>query len=172
MCSRPATEKSARAAKDWGMTVSVDKTKGMAVGHNMADEDTTPLQLENGSVEMLDTLQYLRSCINAGGDMRNEISSRIAKISRAFGSLRKTVLQDKNLSMPTKRAVYCTAVLSVLFYGAETWMLKAEHTRRLKSFHNRCIRIILGVTRYEQWKKRLSSRRLYSSRIWPPRTCR
>ena len=155
-----ATEEFARTAKDWGMTVSVDKTKGMAVGRNVAEEDTTPPQLENGLVEMVDSFQYLGSCIDAGGDMKKEISSRIAKASRAFGSLRKPIFQDKNLSIPTKRAVYCAVVLSVLFYGAETWTLKAEHTRRLRSFHNRCIRIILGVTRYEQWKKRLSSRRL------------
>ena len=90
-----ATEKIAHAAKDWGMTVSVDKTKGMAVGRNIADEDTTPLQLENGSVEMVDTFQYLGSCIDAGGDMRNEISSCIAKASRAFGSLRKPVFPKK-----------------------------------------------------------------------------
>lgn len=155
-----ATAEIARTATDWGMTVSVDKTKGMAVGRNVVDEDVAPLQLENGSVEMVDTFQYLGSCIDASGDMKKEISSRIAKASRAFGCLRKPIFLDKSLSIPTKRAVYCAVVLSVLFYGAETWTLKAEHTRRLRSFHNRCIRIILGVTRYEQWKQRLSSRRL------------
>ena len=149
-----------RTARDWGMTVSVEKTKGMAVGCNVTDADVTPLQIENGSVEMVDTFQYLGSCIDASGDMKNEISNRIAKASRAFGSLRKPIFQDKNLSIQTKRAVYCAVVLSVLFYGAETWTLKAEHTRRLRSFHNRCIRTILGVTRYEQWKQRLSSTRL------------
>ena len=101
----------------------------MAVGHNIADEDVTPLQLENGSVEMVDTFQYLGSCIDENGDMKNEISSRIAKASRTFCSLRKSIFQDKNLSIPTKHAVYCTVILSVLFYGAETWTLKAEHTR-------------------------------------------
>ena len=155
-----ATTEIVRTDKDWGMTVSVDKTKGMAVGRNVADEDVTPLQLEKGSVEMVQTFQYLGSCIDASGDMKYEITSRIVKAARAFGLLKKPIFLDKNLLIPTKRAVYCAVVLSVLFYRAETWTLKAEHTRRLRSFHNRCIRIILGVTRYEQWKQRLSSERL------------
>ena len=33
-------------------------------------------------------------------------------------------------------------------------MMKAVYTRRLKSFHNRCI---LGVMKYQQWNKRLAS---------------
>ena len=57
----------------------------MAVGHKVTDEDATPLQLENGSVEM-DTFQYLGSCIDANGDMKNEISRHIAKATRPFGS--------------------------------------------------------------------------------------
>ena len=35
--------------------------------------------------------------------------------------------------------------------------------RCLSSFHNRCIRIILGVTRYQQWKERITSQRLAST---------
>ena len=38
--------------------------------------------------------------------------------------------------------------------------MKAVHTRRLNSFHNRCIQTILGVTRYQQWNERLTSQSL------------
>ena len=48
----------------------------------------------------------------------------------------------------------------MLLYGAETWTLKAKDARRLEAFHNRCIQSIRGVSRYEQWKKKLSSRHL------------
>ena len=34
------------------------------------------------------------------------------------------------------------------------------YTRHLNSFHNRCIRKILGVMRYQQWNERLTSQRL------------
>ena len=39
-------------------------------------------------------------------------------------------------------------------------MLKAKHAKRLDSFHNQCIRSTLGVTKYQQWKEKLSSRHL------------
>ena len=56
--------------------------------------------------------------------------------------------------------MYRAVVLAVLLYGAETWTMKAVHTRHLNYFHNRCIRTILGVTRYQQWNERLTSQRL------------
>ena len=54
-------------------------------------------------------------------------------------------------------------VVSVLLYGAETWTLKAQHVRRLNSFHSRCVRTILGVPRYQQWKERITSKHLASA---------
>ena len=53
--------------------------------------------------------------------------------------------------------MYQTTVLAVLLCGAETWTLKAPHVRHLTVFHNHCIRIILGVSRYEQWQQHLTS---------------
>ena len=42
-------------------------------------------------------------------------------------------------------------------YGAETREIKAK---QLDDFHNRCVRSILGVSRYQQWKERLTIKRL------------
>ena len=69
-------------------------------------------------------------------------------------------IKNKDLSLTKKRAVYRAVVLAVLLYGAETWMIKSVHIRRLNSFHNRCIQTILGVTRYQQLNERLTSQRL------------
>ena len=80
--------------------------------------------------------------------------------SRAFGCLKRPIFQNANPSLATKRAVYRAAVLSVLLYGAEAWTTKAEHVKRLNVFHNRCVRSILGVTKYQQWKEHISTRQL------------
>ena len=61
------------------------------------------------------------------------------------------------LPVGTRRAVYEATVLAVLLYGAETWTLMAPYVRRLTVFHNHCVRTILGITRYEQWQKHLTS---------------
>ena len=86
-----------------------------------------------------------------------DVKCRIAKDSRAFGCLRDPIFNNPILSIPTERAVYKAIVLAVLSYGAETWALKAEHVRRLATFHNHCVRTILGVTRYQQWEQSLTS---------------
>ena len=56
--------------------------------------------------------------------------------------------------------VYRAVVLSILLYGAETWAIKANILRRLDVFHNRCVGSILGVSRYQQWKERLTTKQL------------
>ena len=48
----------------------------------------------------------------------------------------------------------------MMMYGEETWTLKAERVRHLTTLHNRCVRTILGVTRYQQWEQRLTSKAL------------
>ncbi len=86
-----------------------------------------------------------------------DVKNRITKACRVFGCLRTAVFNNPTLSIPTKRAVYRATVLAVLLYGADTWTLKARHMR---CFHNRCVRTILGVTRYQQWTERLTSKTL------------
>ena len=92
-----------------------------------------------------------------------EIDCRIAKASRAFSCLRKSIFQDRNLSIAPKKQVNRAVVLSVLLYVAETWVLKAQHVKCLNSFHNCCIRTILSVTRYQQWRERRRSAHLAST---------
>ena len=152
-----------KVASEWGLTVSTEKTKGMVVGEGLDEHNTSSVQVEGGTVEVVSHFTYLGFNISKDGEVTVEIDCRIAKASRAFGCLRKPIFQDRNLSIATKRQVYQAVVLSVLLYGAETWLLKAQHVKRLKSFHNRCIRTILGVTRYQQWKERITSAHLAST---------
>ena len=56
--------------------------------------------------------------------------------------------------------MYEATVLSVLLYGAEMRSIKAESVRRLSGFHNRCIQTIMGATKQQQWRERISSRQL------------
>ena len=143
-----------------GLTVSTEKTKGMVVGEGLNESDVRPVQVEGGSVDVVQDFTYLGANISRDGEITNEVTRRIARAARAFGCLRVPVFKNKDLSLATKRAVYRAVVLAVLLYGAETWTMKAVHTRCLNSFHNHCIRTILGVTRYQQWNERLTSHSL------------
>ena len=45
--------------KDWRLTVSIVKTKGMVVGADVDESAVAPLRMENGSIEMVDTFPIL-----------------------------------------------------------------------------------------------------------------
>ena len=48
-----------KTAADWGLTVSLKKTKGMAAGRNVETISSAPIQLSNGVVEVVDEFTYL-----------------------------------------------------------------------------------------------------------------
>ena len=109
---------------------------------------------------MVDDFIYLGSSLSGDGEISTEVYRRIAKASQAFGHLRESIFQNNILSITTKRMVYRAAVLSILLYGVETWAIKANILRRLDVFHNHCVGSILGVSRYQQWKERLTTKQL------------
>ena len=152
-----------KAASEWGLTVSTEKTKGMVAGQILDERDVRPVQVEGSSVDVVNHFTYLGANISRDGEVTMEIDCRVAEAARAFGCLRRPIFQDINHSVATKRQVYRAVVVSVLLYGAETWTLKAQHLRRLNSFHNRYVRTILGVTRYQPWKERITSKHLSSA---------
>ena len=142
------------------------------MGEGLGDKDVASVRVEGGGqIEMVEHVSYLGSVMSRDGDATEDVkcmqfgmklwqSCRIAKATRAFGCLRVPIFNNPILSIPTKRAVYKAIVLAVLLYEAETWTLKVEHVRRLTTFHNHCMRTILGVTRCQQWEQRLTSRTL------------
>ena len=119
--TRPGAEKTAReyqqASRDFGLTVSIPKTKHMVTGRLVEGEDLAPIALEGGEVEAVDDFQYLGSLVGSSGRVDADVNRRVAQASKAFGALRKAVFLDKDLSMATKRRIYNACVLSILLYG-------------------------------------------------------
>ena len=143
-----------KVASEWGLTVSTEKTKGMFVGEGLNESDIRPVQVDGGSVDVVQDFTYLGVNISRDRKMTSEVTGRIARAARearavrALGCLRMPVFKNKDLLLATKRAVYGAVVLAALLYGAVTWTMKAVHTRRLNYFHNCSIPTILGVMRY------------------------
>ena len=107
-------------ASKWGLTVSIEKTKGMVIGSHLTPSDTLPVQLKEGAIEIVPDFTYLGSTITNNGEVKEEVKRRIGKAARAFGCLQRSIFQSPHLSVETKRKVYRAAVLSVLLHGAET----------------------------------------------------
>ena len=132
-------EKLVLEASRWGLTVSIPKTKGMAVGDSLTDDDVAPLSVDTDGIEMVEYFTYLGSVLSSNGAVMEDVKNRTAKASKVFGCLRDAVFSNPTLSLSIKRDVYEATVLAVLLYGVETWILKARHLSHLTSFHNRYV---------------------------------
>ena len=87
-----------KKASEWGLTVNMKKTKGMAIGDTLGDEDVAPVKVEDGELEMVKDFTYLGSILSRDGDDMEDVKCRTAKASRAFGCLRGPIFNNPILS--------------------------------------------------------------------------
>ena len=89
--------------------MNIKKTKGGAVGRSMGVMDSSPVQVEDGTIEMAGEFTYLGSSVASDGDLNREgfwVLCHIAKAARVVGCLKEPIFQSKHWSVETKRAVY------------------------------------------------------------------
>ena len=106
--SRKGVERSARVldqvAPKRGLTLSLQKTKLMVAG-TWSEEDLQPIVIRGDSIEVVSEFCYLGSIVEMHGEVPNDAEDKIARDSRPFGVLCRPVIQDKGLSMKTKKMV-------------------------------------------------------------------
>ena len=82
---------------DFGLAVSIPKTRRIVAGREAADSDATPIPVSGGEITSVNEFSYLGSVVAASGRMDADVEKRIAQASRAFGALRKAVFSNNNL---------------------------------------------------------------------------
>ena len=78
------TRKFVKKASEWGLTLNMKKTKGMAIGETLHYEDVAPVKVEGDEIEMVRDFTYLGSVLSRDGDDMEDVKCMIAKVSRAF----------------------------------------------------------------------------------------
>ena len=78
--------------KDFGLTLSIPKTKVMAVGREVTAEDRTSLSVGEEEIKSVNEFPHLGSQIESSGRVMLDVERRIVQASKAFGALRKWVL--------------------------------------------------------------------------------
>ena len=107
---------------EWGLTVSVQKTKLMVAGTLCESvSDFRPICIRGKAIETVSTFTYLGAIVEEKGGIKSVVEERIVRALRAFGALRRPDFGDKDLSLMKKRLVYRAVVLGILLYGTETW---------------------------------------------------
>ena len=86
-------------SKDWGLTVNVSKTKGMASCDGLSAADIALLQTDGGEIEMGNNFIYLGSVVSSDSEILEGIRCRLTKALRVFGCLRLSIFANGDLSM-------------------------------------------------------------------------
>ena len=129
------------AAARVGLVINAHKTKVMACSTALVPT----IYLDGSVLQVVDNFTYLGSKLEPNGDASDEVRTRIGKATSVFLPLIKPLWLRHDIHLGVKRKVFDACVLSVLFYGCETWAAKSEDHRRLSTFIYRCFRRILRI---------------------------
>ena len=87
---------------------------------------------------------FLGSKITADGDCSHEIKRRLLLGRKAMTNL-DSILQSRDITLPTKVHLVKALVFPVVMYGCESWTVKKAERRRIDAFELWCWRRLLRV---------------------------
>jgi len=113
-----------------------------------------------GFIDFCEKFKYLGSIIHYSLACDAVVDKRIASATAAFGAL-KNIFTDKYLSEELKGEVYKAPILPTLLYGCEAWSLRENLFKRLRSFHNKCARLICRVNLHHTFRNHITTSSLF-----------
>lgn len=139
------------ACTNFGLTISTSKTEVLhqpAPGEDYLEPSIT---VNGQKLRNVDRFTYLGSTLSQAVHIDDEVYTRIAKASVAFGRLRSNVWDRRGIRLATKLKVYAAVVLPTLLYACETWTVYSRHVKKLNHFHMCSLRKILKI----RWQNRV-----------------
>lgn len=127
-----------QAALPTGLKINTDKTEAMHIP--LSETPATPIQLSTGPIKWCKDFKYLGSLTATSYE---DLKHRLDLAWKAAVSIRriwKSTLTDK-----TKVRLFLTLIVTILFYGAETWILTKTQRQRLFNGYNKLLRYTLDI---------------------------
>ena len=118
-----------------GLKLNIQKTKIMASGH------ITSWQIDG---ERVSDFIFLGSKITADGDCSHEIK-RCLLLGRKVMTNLGSILESRDITLPTKVRLVKAMVFPVVMYRCESWTVKKAECRRIDAFELWCWRRLLRV---------------------------
>ena len=121
-----------------GLKLNIQKTKIMASG------PITSWKIDGETVETVSDFIFLGSKITADDDCSHEIKRRLLLGRKPMTNL-DSILQSRDITLPTKVRLVKAMVFPVVMYGYESWTVKKAECRRIDAFELWCWRRPLRV---------------------------
>ena len=116
-----------------GLKLNFQKTKIMASG------PITSWEIDGETVETVADFIFLGSKITADGDCSHEIKRRLLLRRKVMNNL-DSILNSRDITLPTKVSLVRAMVFPVVMYGCESWTVKKTECRRIDAFELWCWR--------------------------------
>ena len=118
----------------------------------MASSPITSWEIDGETVETVTDFIFLGSKITADGDCSHEIKRLLLLGRKAMTNL-ESILQSREITLPTKVLLVKAMVFPAVMYGCESWTIKKAERRRIDAFELWCWRRLLRVP----WTERRSN---------------
>ena len=123
-----------------GLKSNIQKTKIMTSG------PITSGQIDGETMETVTDFIFLFSKITADGDCSHEIKRHLLLGRKAMTNL-DSILESRDVTLPTKVHLVKAMVFPVVMYGCESWTIKKAEHQRINAFELWCWRRLFRVPR-------------------------
>ena len=127
-----------------------EESKKVGLKHNiqkikiMASSTITSWTIDGETMETVTDFIFLGSKITADGDCSCEIQRRLLLARKVMTKL-DSMLNSRDITLPTKVHLVKATVFPVVMYGCERWTIKKAEHRRIDGFELWCWRRLLRV---------------------------
>ena len=116
-----------------GLKLSIQKAK------IMASSPITSWQIDGETMETVTDFIFLGSKITADGDCSHEIKRHLLLGRKAMTNI-DSILESRDITLPTKIHLVKAMVFPVVMYGCESWTVKKAECQRIDAFQLWCWR--------------------------------
>ena len=109
----------------------------------MASSPITLWQIDGGKVEAVTDFLFWGSKITVDGDISHEIRRHLLLERNVMTNL-DSILESKNITLPTKVCIVKAMVFPAVIYGCESWTIKKAECQRIDAFDLWCWRRLLS----------------------------
>ena len=121
-----------------GLKLNIQKTKIMASG------PITSWQMMRKQMETVRDFTFWGSKITADGDCSHDIKRCLFHGRKAMTKL-DSILESRDIALPTQACLVKAMVFPVVMYGCESWTIKKAECQRTDAFELWCWRRFLRV---------------------------
>ena len=121
-----------------GLKLNIQKMKIMACG------PITSWEIEGETVKTVSDFFFFGSKITADGECSHEIKRCLLLGRKAMTNL-DSILNSRDITLPTKVHLVKAMVFPVVMYGCESWIIKKAECQRIDAFELWCWRRLLRV---------------------------